>query len=88
MDQDYVAEDEVESSDDCEPANSNSKAAASNSKAAASSQGDTVSKAVAGSSKGTQKTIIRASTPREEIRVYMDPPVEKGDGDTDVDSGR
>ncbi len=81
MDQDYVAEDEVESSDDCEPANSNSKAAAS-------SQGDTFSKAVAGSSKGTQKTIIRASTPREEIQVYMDPPVEKGDGDTDVDSGR
>jgi len=32
-------------------------------------------------------TAIKASKKREEVRVYMDPPVEKADGDSDKDSG-
>ncbi len=36
--------------------------------------------------KTVKKTVITAAPPQGEIRVYMDPPDEKGDGDTDVDS--
>ena len=32
-------------------------------------------------------TAIKAPKKREEVRVYMDPPVEKADGDSDKDSG-
>ena len=31
--------------------------------------------------------VRRQEQPREEIRVYMDPPIERADGDTDKDSG-
>ncbi len=31
--------------------------------------------------------VRRQEQPREEIRVYMDPPVERADGDTDKDTG-
>jgi hypothetical protein len=31
--------------------------------------------------------VRRQEKPREEIRVYMDPPIERADGDTDKDSG-
>jgi hypothetical protein len=31
--------------------------------------------------------VRRQEQPREEIRVYMDPPIERADGDSDKDSG-
>ncbi len=31
--------------------------------------------------------VRRQEQHREEIRIYMDPPVERGDGDTDRDTG-
>ncbi len=31
--------------------------------------------------------VRRQEKPREEIQVYMDPPIERADGDTDKDSG-
>ncbi|MFN9907751.1 MAG: hypothetical protein ACK56F_16760, partial [bacterium] len=31
--------------------------------------------------------VRRQEQPREEIRVFMDPPIERADGDTDKDSG-
>jgi hypothetical protein len=35
----------------------------------------------------TMEDVRRKEKPQAEIRVYMDPPVERGDGDTDKDSG-
>ncbi len=35
----------------------------------------------------TLDVVRRQEQPREEIRVYMDPPIERADGDTDKDSG-
>jgi hypothetical protein len=33
------------------------------------------------------EVVRRQEKPWEEIRVYMDPPIERADGDTDKDSG-
>jgi hypothetical protein len=32
--------------------------------------------------------VRRQEKPQEEIRVYMDPPIERADGDTEKDSGK
>jgi hypothetical protein len=36
----------------------------------------------------TMETVRKKEKPQAEIRVYMDPPLERADGDTDKDSGK
>lgn len=78
LDRDYVdAGGDNESSSDDEPVASSSKSPAKRVRLHARA-----------SNAANGREVFQARSPQREVLIFMDPPVEKADGDTDVDSGK
>lgn len=89
MDKDYVdADGDHESSSDEEPVASSSKPPAKRSRPTACPQPAARPGASRAAATTNGREVFMTRRPRGEVLVFIDPPVEKADGDTDFDSGK